>query len=233
MDQGLYDQLVRVGYPICCPRIEGTRPSYRVSALCGTAVSEAVAEEVSVEAPVRSGRHKALTALGFGAGGTVIAGFLYIVYGYVFSNGLCCADDAYMAVAAKNLALGHGYAMSISPAGPGLRLFDTLLSTGPAVVLPAAAIIRVFGITPWAPGFATALVTTALLAMIGLVLGRRVGALRTVLYLAITLTLMYRLTAGPRFVHWYALLGEVPSVMFTILGVALFVWRPGKRHLVA
>jgi hypothetical protein len=196
-------------------------------------VSETVTEKVAVGTPSRTGRQKGLRALGFGIGGTVIAGFLYLVYGYVFSNGLCCADDAYIAVAAKNLALGDGYAASASPGGPGLRLFDPFLSTGPTLVLPAAAIIRVFGATPWAPGLTTALATTSLLALIALTLGRWVGWLRTVWYVAVMLALMYTLTAGPRFVHWYSLLGEVPAVMFTTLGVALFVWRPGKRRLVA
>jgi uncharacterized membrane protein len=195
-------------------------------------VSQMVTEKVGEATPARTGRPKGLIALGLGIGGAVIAGFLYLVYGYVFSNGLCCADDTYMAIAAKNLALGDGYAASISPGGQGLRLFDPFLSTGPTIVLPAAAIIRVFGATPWAPGVATALVTTALLALIALTLGRRVGWLRTVCYLAVMLTLMYTITAGSRFVHWYSLLGEVPAAMFTILGVALFVWRPGKRRLV-
>ena len=172
-------------------------------------------------------------ALGFGTAVTVIVGFLYLVYGYVFSDGLCCADDAYIAVAAKNLALGAGYAESVSPGGQGLRLFDPGLSTGPTLVLPAAAIIRVFGTTPWAPGLATALVTTALLMMIALVLGRRVGPLRTVFYLVVMLTLMYTLTAGARFVQWYSLLGEVPAAMLTILGVALLTWRSGKKRQLA
>lgn len=192
-----------------------------------------VPEKVAGATAPRTSRRTVLTALGFGIGGAVIAGFLYLVYGYVFSNGLCCADDAYIAVAAKNLALGDGYAASASPGGHGLRLFDPGLSTGPTLVLPAAAIIRVFGATPWAPGLATALATTALLALIALTLGRRVGWLRTVWYVAVMLTLMYTLTAGRRFVHWYSLIGEVPAVFFTILGVALFVWRPGKRRLVA
>lgn len=196
-------------------------------------VSETATEKDAVGTPPRTGRRKSLKVLGFGVGGAVIAGFQFLVYGYVFSNGLCCADDSYIAAAAKNLALGDGYAASASPGGHGLRLFDPFLSTGPTLVLPAAAIIRVFGATPWAPGLATALATTALLALIGLTLGRRVGWLPTVWYVAVMLTLMYTLTAGSRFVQWYSLIGEVPAVMFTILGVALFVWRPGKRRLVA
>jgi hypothetical protein len=192
-----------------------------------------VAEGVT-DPPARSGLRTALTALGVGTAGAVIAGFLYLVYGYVFSNGLCCADDAFIAVAAKNLALGDGYATSVASSGSeGLRLFDPALSTGPTLVLPASAIIRVFGPTLWAPGLATALVTTAVLTMIALVLGHWLGPVRTVWYLAVMLTLMYTLTAGARFAHWYELLGEVPAALLTIPTPALIVWRPGRRRYVA
>ena len=205
-------------------------PASKVDASSDCRASEAVAGGT----PARSSLRPAATALGVGTAGTVIASFLYLVYGYVFSNGLCCGDDAFIAVAAKNLAQGRGYATSLSAtAGNGLHLFDPALSTGPTLVLPAAAIIKVFGATPWAPGLATALVTTALLTMIAFVLGHWVGPVRTLGYIAVMLTLMYTVTAGSRFTNWYSLLGEVPAAMLTILGVALFVWRPGKRRTVA
>ena len=196
-----------------------------------TSLDSAMSDTVAGGTPARSGLRAATMALSVGTAGAIIASFLYLVYGYVFSNGLCCGDDAFMAVAAKNLAAGHGYATSLpSPAGSGLHLFDPALSTGPTLVLPATGIIKVFGVTPWAPGLATALVTTALLMLIAFVLGRWVGSIRALWYIAVMLTLMYTLTAGSRFANWYSLLGEVPAAMLTVLGVALFVWRPGKRR---
>jgi hypothetical protein len=173
-------------------------------------------------------------ALVFAISGAFIVGFLYIVYGYVFSNSLCCADDAYIAIAAKNLASGYGYASSVPyQGGQGPRLFDPGLSTGPTLVLPAAALIKVFGATPWAPGLATALVTTILLIILTRVAGRRVGAVRAVAYVALMLALQYTLTAGSRFASWYSLLGEVPAALLTVLGVAVFVWGRGGRRRVA
>ena len=175
-------------------------------------------------------------ALVFGICGAFIAGFLYIVYGLVFYDSLCCADDAYIAIAAKNLASGYGYASSVPvpyQGGQGLRLFDPALSTGPTLVLPAAALIKVFGATAWAPGLATALVTTILLIILTLVAGRRVGALRALTYVALMLALQYALTAGSRFASWYSLLGEVPAALLTVVGVAVLVWGQGGRRTVA
>jgi hypothetical protein len=164
----------------------------------------------------------------------LILGFLYLVYGYVFANGLCCADDASIAVAAKNLALGHGYGTSVPyQGGGGIRLFDPLLSTGPVLVVPAAVLIRLFGVTPWAPGLATAIATTALLLAVGVAIAQKKGVARAASYLAVMLTIQYTLTAGSRFVHWYALLGEVPAAMLTIAAAAVFTWGSMGRRTVA
>lgn len=191
---------------------------------------------VGVEGGSSSGRRGRgiWRVLSLAISGAVIAGFEYIVYGYVFADGLCCADDSSIAVAAKNLAFGYGYATSVPYQGAGgMRAFDPLLSTGPTMVLPAAALIRVFGNTPWAPGLATALVTTIVLAILTVVASRRVGAVRAVAFVALMLALQYTLTAGDRFVQWYSLVGEVPAAMLTVLAVAVLAWgRSGRRAVV-
>ena len=52
----------------------------------------------------------------------LLVSFAVIVYGHVFSNGLCCADDSMYATVAKNLAFGKGYAQSTPLDGSvGLR----------------------------------------------------------------------------------------------------------------
>src|SRR5437870_844873 len=57
-----------------------------------------------------------------------------IVYGHVFSDGLCCADDSTNAIVANNLAFGKGYSNSIPLDGnPGLRQFDPRITTAPAL----------------------------------------------------------------------------------------------------
>jgi len=90
--------------------------------------------------------------------------FAVIVYGHVFSNGLCCADDSTFATVAKNLAFGKGYVESTPLDGSiGVKPFDPAVGTGPTVIIPAAALVYVLGNVPWAPGFATATISFSLL----------------------------------------------------------------------
>ena len=99
--------------------------------------------------------------------------FAVIVYGHVFSNGLCCADDSMYATVAKNLAFGKGYVQSTPLDGSiGLRSFDPAVGTGPTVIVPAAALVYVVGNVPWAPGFATATISFSLLLFLGFILLR-------------------------------------------------------------
>jgi hypothetical protein len=163
-----------------------------------------------------------------------LAAFAYLVFGHVFANGLCCADDSYISVGAKNLALGYGYGTSIlRDSGEGLNSFDPGLSTGPTVVIPAAGLIRVFGITPWAPGLATALISLAALAGVFALLRRTHGALRGLAYIVVFVSLAYALTAGPGFVHWYAPLGEIPAALLCLLAAIVLSQSADRiRHLV-
>lgn len=83
----------------------------------------------------------------------------------VVSDALCCADDSYFAITARNVAIGLGYAHSYPQfqTHPGERIpFDPGVTIGPALVYPVAAAIRVFGAEPWVPGAATAVLIAAL-----------------------------------------------------------------------
>ena len=160
--------------------------------------------------------------------------FAWLVYGFVFSNGLCCADDASIAVAAKNLAHGLGYATSVPFfGGTHLSTFDPALSTGPTLVCPAALVIRVFGATPWAPGFTAASFALATLACMPFALRRGVGATRALLYTTLLVFLLYCATAGATFVQWYALLGEIPAPLLCILGAVIVARGPESLRAVA
>src|SRR5260370_41367738 len=58
-------------------------------------------------------------------------------------------DDAHNANVAKNLAFGSGYSTSYHEIVP----FDPYASTGPVVLLPSAAFVRLFGYRYWVPTF--------------------------------------------------------------------------------
>jgi hypothetical protein len=59
-------------------------------------------------------------------------------------------DDAHNANVAKNLAFGFGYSTSYHEIIP----FNPEASTGPTIILPAAALVRVFGNQYWVPNAA-------------------------------------------------------------------------------
>jgi len=156
-----------------------------------------------------------------------------LVYGHVFSNGLCCADDSTNAIVAKNFAFGIGYTNTIPIYGSSPnRLFDPQITTGPILNLPAAALILAFGNAPWVPGFVTA--TFSLLTLLGVaaILWKQVGPRRACAYLLALTFFLYNLTAGLHFEHWYSLLGEMPAALLSITGAAALTSNPDKRSVI-
>jgi hypothetical protein len=110
----------------------------------------------------------------------VLISFFTIVYAHVFSSQLGSGDDALISVAARNLAEGNGYALSV-PYGknPVLDKFSPGITTGPTLVIPAAIIIKIVGNTLWAPGFTTASFCLILLLFIIYFLKKRFKKLTT------------------------------------------------------
>lgn len=156
-----------------------------------------------------------------------------IVYGHVFSNGMCCADDSTNAIVAKSLALGHGYSNPFPLDGSvGTAYFDPRITTGPALNLPAAAVIYVFGNVPWAPGLASATISLSLLLMTFLVVARLAGRGAAAAYAALVVLSLYAETAGRHFEHWYSLLGEAPAALWCVAGAALLATAPDRRPTV-
>lgn len=149
-----------------------------------------------------------------------------LVYTLVFTKGLCCADDSAIAIVAKNLALGQGYATSLQHLGtPGLHAFDFGVSTGPTLILPASVLIRVFGNQPWVPGFATATLSLVLLALVFQGVAAVRGWRAACVFVSAFLLLAHCLTVW-HFEHWYALLGEVPAALLAIAAVCRYGASP-------
>lgn len=158
--------------------------------------------------------------------------FVTINLGMVFSSGVCCGDDAYFAVVAKNLANGLGYSSSFyGSTSYTLQPFDTGISTGPTIILPASLIIKLFGNTYWAPGLTIVAIWSTLLIMIGKLIFKQVPS--HINFLAMVLVFFfYCLTFFPyHFEHWYSLLGEVPSALFIILGILVYFDKSTKGNL--
>ena len=160
-------------------------------------------------------------------------GLFVIVYGHVFSNGLCCADDSTNAVVAKNFALGKGYLNSIRFDGlPGGVYFDPQITTGPTLNLPAAAVIYIAGNVPWAPGFVTATMSLVLIVLIAVSLRRLASPSRVAAFICLWIFLLYSVTAGLHFEHWYSLIGEIPAALICVLGAVVLAVNPNKRSMI-
>lgn len=160
----------------------------------------------------------------------IFVAFFAIVYAHVFSSQLGNADDAAIAVVAKNLASGNGYATSIAFDGSyGIEAFSPGISTGPALVLPAAILILIFGNTFWVPGFVVATISLILLIIIFFKIKKQTNLLLAFNFLVLLILFFYNFTAGRHFGQWYVLMGEIPAAFSTILGVLIFVIAPYKR----
>jgi hypothetical protein len=152
---------------------------------------------------------------------------------HLVARTLCCADDVFISVAAKNLATGRGYASSYNPAPDGsneLRRYDPMITTGPGLVVPAAAAIRVFGNRYWVPGAVVVSLNLLLLGWIGWHLAAATRAPARWAPAAVAgIAALNLLTVG-NYEHWYALLGEVPTLLLLCLAVLRCFSGGGHWH---
>lgn len=137
----------------------------------------------------------------------------------VFSKGVCCADDAFHAHIAKNLADGFGYSATFTPLRDHyfVSLFEPQLGVGPALLLPAALAIKIFGNTYWAPGLAEVSLWFFLLLLIGFTVNRIFSNGRNLTIAAFLFFVFSYIFSVYHFEEWYSLLGEVITAGFLIL----------------
>lgn len=148
---------------------------------------------------------------------------------YSIAQPLCCADDGAIALVAKSLSNGAGYALPINFSGESGRFpFDPGISTGATLIIPAAIMLRIFGDRPWIPGLTSAIISLGLLLwMFGLAL-RKFGPREGGVYSLLALILVYFVTSGQNFIHWHALVGEIPAALLTLCA-AFYVISDGSK----
>jgi hypothetical protein len=161
----------------------------------------------------------------------VVVAFLLVAVARVQTVGVCCADDAFFAHVAKNLAFGHGYASSIQPEDLRYRLkpFDPQGGAGPTLILPAAVLIRVLGNRFWVPGLTVIGIQLVLLIGLWAVLRRGLEANALAAAALTFFALAYVLTIFSSEM-WFALLGEAPAALLVALGVCCWARDPGDRR---
>ena len=119
-------------------------------------------------------------------------------------------DDAFIAAVARNVALGRGYGTSYHD----FQLFDPEISTGPTLILPAAALIWLFGNALWVPGLSVALAIWVSFAVLIARWRRARGDSDAAVAAAVVVAGM--LVFGSR---EFGLLGELPAVLLAAAGL--------------
>jgi hypothetical protein len=157
--------------------------------------------------------------------------FIFTALQLTWSKGVCCADDAYLSIIAKNLANGLGYASTVQPfvSQYTVQDYDPFVGTGPTIILLASLFIKTFGNTYWAPGLANVVLWGSLLILIGIFLRNYnkgfVFFLFTLSFVYLGFSMMVY-----HYEHWYALLGEVPAALLFILGIMSFLHRDTRSN---
>jgi len=169
--------------------------------------------------------------------GLTITMYVFLIFTAVesaFSIGISAADDEATASIAKNLAYGYGYSVSLHWDGfPGVFPFPWgTAAIGPTLVLPAAALIKMFGNEPWVPGLTTVLEITILLFILAWVHARRTSSVSAAGYMLLFGLLCFALTNRWFFI-WYTMMGEMPAALLVVVGGTLWVGNPDDRPTIA
>ena len=157
---------------------------------------------------------------------------------HLVASTLCCADDAYLAGAAKNLGLGNGYSSTYDAGAHAPWMtgeFAPGITTGPTLLIPVAVAIRWLGVHYWVPGAVSWASCLLLLATLMARLLERGGTtaakVRRSLAALLAVAALTVVTIG-YFEHWYALLGEGTALLLAAHGL-LSVAAPRDRRELA
>lgn len=137
-------------------------------------------------------------------------------------RGLCCADDAYFATISRELAETGRYGIPL--ASDRLALFHPEIGSGPALILPGALMIWLFGAELWVPAATSVLLVMLQLVALSAVLGRVVRPSQVALFSALTLACL--LVVSRNFRYFGVFVGELPALLFVLIGAAFLVARP-------
>jgi len=151
--------------------------------------------------------------------------FYLLLNSLAYSRSLCCADDSYISVAAKNLANGSGYGTAFFSAGEGIKKYEYGITTGPTLIIPAAWMIKIFGNKPWVPGLTTVWINLILTLIIYYMSYKFLGLLKANIFLIIFLLFSLTFIAPQWTLLWFTILGEVTGALLYLIGIMLFSYK--------
>ncbi len=145
----------------------------------------------------------------------------------ILKRSLISGDDAFFAMVSKALAFDGVYGLPLSSSQ--ISIFEPTIGTGPALIIPGALMIRIFGAQFWVPGVTAhvlfLLQATALFA----VLAKPYGLARSLAFVTAVIALMQAMSG----LCWYfpSFLGEVPAFGHLLLGAGLLSTGLAARRL--
>ena len=158
--------------------------------------------------------------------------FILLCLGKAVNHGLSCADDGWYALVAKSLTQGHGYATPFTDRGECLEpvLFNPWTGTGPTLILPCAALLKIVGIRDVVPGIAAICVWGSVFSLLLALIARAVTDWSLPLGVGLFCLAIVALFNSSQI--WSTGLGEIPAVAFLAMGHGLAaLGKPGRRNL--
>jgi hypothetical protein len=148
------------------------------------------------------------------------------------SVGLSCADDAWQANIAQNIAMGKGYTFpwsySFDESEP--LAFPPWNSCGPAFILPLAFGIRLLPFSEATPGLCTVGLWLLLLLVSGILLRSFLSG-RQVFTASVVFVATLLVSFGWHFEQWYASLGEVVAALYLVISIILLSRSEGRAPI--
>ncbi len=142
--------------------------------------------------------------------------FILLCLGKAVNHGLCCADDGWFAVVAKSLSQGLGYATTFGDRSNEPVVFDPWTGTGPTLIVPCAALLKITGISDVVPGIAAILVWGSVFTLLLILIAREVTDWSLPLGVGLfCLTIVSLFCNSP---IWSTFMGEIPAVAFLAIG---------------
>jgi len=156
----------------------------------------------------------ALRAIGF----VLWFSFILFCVGLNQSNGLASADDAFLAITAKSLASGLGYATTFPVISK--EIAHPILffpgGSGPTLIVPCALAFKIFGKNEVLPGLTAILIWGSVLTLVLARISRRIDGLSFLLGVSVMCAAFVG-TCSLHFEHWCSFLGEIVAVAFLII----------------
>jgi hypothetical protein len=152
--------------------------------------------------------------------------FLYLQVSRAFTITPCCADDSFFSVIARFFSETLKYALPTSTTT--YSLFDPRIGVGPALIVPGALMMKIFGPQYWVPGITVVLLFSSQAVASAWLLIRNFGSARALFF--VMLAMLALIGATPDWPFFFIFIGEAPLLGFLLLGAVILATEGGTKR---